>query len=346
MVEVASIVLAVIALITSTACAGITLWGAYLSDKRKNQRESQALIAKYGDPVLLAAQDLQSRLYNLTDWTVTSYLGSKKEENLLLYTAFVLGQYFAWTHILRLKTQFLRLKTDNANRRLTEMLTSIMAEFGTDKHGEDGSTFMLWRGDQMAIGQVMTVEYHGELCCMGYAEFRRKSAEDGLDVRLKDAVKGITFDRMATWPGGGRRSSSNAMPEVRRGSMQSLEVDPEQAPAFVKMGNGEFRRWFGPILKDIISLAEAKQAEANADDSSSDGSGNVIADQRLRRLQHRLIELIRELDPKGLRSEAKLLNRCHRATVCKCSECERRTGITGPERCGCKKCSPPPAQDV
>lgn len=56
---------------------------------------------------------------------------------------------------------------------------------------------MLWRGDPMAIWQVMTVQEGDELECMGYAEFRSRCADAGIlsGTSYDDARGGYTKTR-------------------------------------------------------------------------------------------------------------------------------------------------------
>ena len=164
MVDVASIVVAVISFVGALVAAGFTAWFTYFSDERKRLSESEKLIAKYRDPLLFACQDLQSRLYNITDQGISKFfdIGGEQRKNLLLYTAFLVGQYLSWTHILRLQAQFLRFSTDTQNKELTKVLSGISYEFSTDKYNRDGLVpLMLWRGQQMAIGELMTVKEDG-----------------------------------------------------------------------------------------------------------------------------------------------------------------------------------------
>jgi len=81
MVDVASIIVAVISLVGALVAAGFTAWFTYFSDERKRLSESEKLIAKYRDPLLLACQDLQSRLYNITDQGFSIFFRVGGEQN-------------------------------------------------------------------------------------------------------------------------------------------------------------------------------------------------------------------------------------------------------------------------
>jgi len=264
-----SIVIASISLAGSLVSVVLTSWLTYLTDQRKRRHESEQLVAKYRDPLLLAAHDLQSRLHNITDHNVTNYFAepSRQRENFLLYTAYVIGQYLCWTHILRRKLQFLRTSTNGATKDLDKALAAIVEEFSTDGHEKNGTPFMLWRGEQMAIGQRMMDSDGDELCAIGYAEFCKRCKESPGDPL--DSCS-ITLD----------------------------------------VPDGDFLIWFRPILQSIVEVAKAKLAR-----------DIPVPDQRLRRLQHLVVDLISVLDPQRLRSEASMVQLSTNASNCKCSSC-------------------------
>ena len=102
---------------------------------------------------MLAAYDLQSRLWGLVQQGLLRYIDDEEKKDLVyVYTAFLVGQYLSWTYILRRQAQFLRFSTDKTNKQLNQILNVITNEFSLDRRqGED--PFMLWRGQQMAIGR-------------------------------------------------------------------------------------------------------------------------------------------------------------------------------------------------
>lgn len=315
MVDVASIIVAVIALVGGVVAAGITAWFAYFSDERKRLSEAEKLIAKYRDPLLLAAQDLQSRLYNITDHGVTNYFrrGGGEKENLLLYTAFLVGQFFAWVHILRLQAQFLRFATDDKNKRLTKVLGAISFEFSTDEYDWDGMPWNLWRGQQMAIGELMTVG-DAELLCMGYAAFNQKWKEDGGMYGVAGGMGQITGTSLPVPEG--------AEPNVKDNDQVATAGEVKEGDEDGKDDwSGEFRPWFRPIIEGVTKIAIARTERHQK-----------VPDQRLRRLQHLVLDLIHLLDEKGLRSEAIYTSYCHRAVICKCAICHGKTA------CPCDRC--------
>jgi hypothetical protein len=56
---------------------------------------------------------------------------------LLLYTAFLVGQYFSWTFILRRQVQFMKFSTDDKNRKLAKTFQKIIVAFSLDDDPPD-----------------------------------------------------------------------------------------------------------------------------------------------------------------------------------------------------------------
>jgi hypothetical protein len=251
MVDIVSIIIAVVSLIGSLVAAGFTGWISFYIDQVKRRSEAKALIHKYRDPLMLAAYDLQSRLWGLVELNLLRYSEDESKKDLVyVYTAFLIGQYFSWTYILRRQAQFLRFSTDKTNNELNKVLDSITGAFSLDKHkGED--PFMLWRGQQMAIGESMTeAEEQGQLYCIGFAAFALKYNS-----------------------------------------------------------NPDFKRWFQPIESGVTLLVEANER------------GDVTANNRLRRVQHLLVDLVLLLDEERLSAAGNTRLKVNAANECKCTSC-------------------------
>lgn len=180
MVDIVSIIIAVVSFVGALAAAGIAGWVTIFSDKRKRLSQAEALLEKYSDPLLIAAHDLQSRLYNLADQNVSSWidLPGSKQINLIQYTSFLVGQFLSWTHIIRRESQFLRFATHKDNRRLTATLGAITDTLSTDKVEPAGFPFILWHSQQQALGEVMTVKEGDQHFSMGYSDFHDKWTGD------------------------------------------------------------------------------------------------------------------------------------------------------------------------
>ncbi|KAH8650638.1 hypothetical protein BGZ60DRAFT_421473 [Tricladium varicosporioides] len=222
MIDVVSIIIAVVSLVGSLVAAGFTGWISFYIDQVKRRSETKALLHKYRDPLTLAAYDLQSRIWGLVQLNLLRYIEEEDKKDLVyVYTAFLVGQYFSWTYILRRQAQFLRFSTDKTNKRLNQILDTITGEFALDTHeGDDLDPFMLWRGQQMAIGELMTlVEENGQLYCMGFAAFTHRYRDEPEFKRWFQPIeKGISVLVNA-------RTSGNPMATYRLRRLQHLLAD-------------------------------------------------------------------------------------------------------------------------
>jgi hypothetical protein len=287
MVDIASITVSVISLTTSLAVAIASGVLTIYSDERKDRQERERLLRKYHDPLLLAAQDLQARLYNLTENALITFLhGSQDHQDcLVIYTAFLFGQYLSWTYVLRQQAQFACFATEERGRTktLVVLLGRIQQCLNSDRWGEAEYPFLLWKGHQLAIGELMTVpstlaapDSAGGVC-MGFAEFTRK-------WKAHEAVEDA--ERAA------QRVSGDAVAE-------------EDAAVL----HNDFRAWFADIEQGIYELDRQRQR------------GESTGLNRIRRLQHLLLELIEVLDPAGGRVGAHESKRVGAAPSCACSPC-------------------------
>jgi hypothetical protein len=173
--------------------------------KRRHDREAHIaeLLSRYRDPLLGAAFDLQSRLYNIVRLDfLEDYFGSPDpgaREYARDSTLWLIGQYLGWTEILRREVQFLDLGEASANRRLQARLHHVTEAFATDDEALT-AVLRLFRGEQRAIGELMIApaDAHGRLTCLGYADFTAKVRDEPLRrwfARLEQDL-----ERIATMP--------------------------------------------------------------------------------------------------------------------------------------------------
>jgi hypothetical protein len=219
-----AIVTAAIGLAGGLLGALIALFGQFRLSSRQVRRDTETVLAKYREPLLGAAYELQGRLWNILDLDFLRKYCLAGDEAQRTYavenTLFVIAQYFGWSEILRSEIQFLSFSDSEQTRTVNACQSRIVQLFQSDEAAL-GRPFLLWRGEQRAIGELMIDTVSGQPRCIGYASFM------------------------------GRRESS-------------------------------FRSWFERLESDIAEISSG-------------------ANPRLLQLQHALIDLIRELDPQGLR---------------------------------------------
>lgn len=143
---------------------------------RRLQRDD--VMARYREPILRSAIDLQSRLYNIDQNRFLNiyYQATEAERSYALRsTLYVIAEYLGWVEILRREVQYLDLGELEANQRLAKLLETITTTLLTDGHP---ASLRLFRGEQRAIGEIMLVARPGsgqsQYECLGFAAFTEK----------------------------------------------------------------------------------------------------------------------------------------------------------------------------
>jgi hypothetical protein len=209
------LITAIIAAVVAVVGAIISIYGqartTRLEHQLAQQREKEsreatvaAIMAKYRDPLLRAAFDLQSRLFSTVQlgFLQIYYRRSPADrEYAVQNTLYVIAEYLGWVEILRREVQFLDLGDVEMNRRLVRLLDNITQAFLTD--GVD-LTLRLFRGEQRAIGEIMLATRSATGTdgtnheCIGFAAFTQRLNEPDFArwfAKLQDGI-----EKLATEP--------------------------------------------------------------------------------------------------------------------------------------------------
>src|SRR5215218_8330161 len=139
---------------------------------RTKQEQADELRARYRDPLIGAVFDLQSRLYNVVakDFLVRYCHGdgAGSREYAVENTLYVLAEYLGWVEIVRREIRFLDLGDELANGQWVTTLERVRETLARD---DIDPVLRVFRGDQRAIGEVMTVADGERMECRGYASF-------------------------------------------------------------------------------------------------------------------------------------------------------------------------------
>ena len=159
---------------------------------RERSDEVQVVMDRYRGPLLHAANDLQSRIYNLVEHsTIDIYFinqsgdGSEKQY-FIKNTAFLIAQYFAWTEIIRREIQFIEFNDFESTRRLAVLQAKLCSVW------QGGSRKLsIWAGEQRGIGELMIEKIDGKYQCIGYSSFLNIFGENnkGLLHELETRVR-------------------------------------------------------------------------------------------------------------------------------------------------------------
>ena len=152
----------------------VGLYGQARLASQARRREAEAVLAKYQEPLVHAAYELQSRLYNILKLKFLQKYYIDGDEGQRDYavrnTVYVVGQYFGWTEILRREIQFLSYSDSNKTRQVAMCQRAVVQKFLSDED-HFGRPFQIWRGEQRAIGELMIDPKATPIQCTGYAAF-------------------------------------------------------------------------------------------------------------------------------------------------------------------------------
>jgi hypothetical protein len=169
-----AIVVAIIALAGSIFSTVMSFYGQARARRLDAAERAEATLARYREPLVAAAFELQSRLFNILrqDFLQKYYVEGSDEqrEYAVKHTLYVVGQYFGWTEILRRQIEFLNFGEVEETREVSNRVLAIRDLFASDKSNL-GAPFMIWRGAQRAIGERMMTRDGDVLVCLGYAAF-------------------------------------------------------------------------------------------------------------------------------------------------------------------------------
>jgi hypothetical protein len=175
-----------VALIAATISAIAAIVSASLAAHSVSSTRNAAaddVAARFREPVLQAAFNLQSRFYNIVNLNFLQVFAgdsARDDEREYAYknTLYLLGQYFCWVEILRRESQFLDPRSRTRNREIARHLERVRDAFASSEEAE--TVLRIFRGNQRAIGEVMlepivyATPERPRWECIGYATFDRK----------------------------------------------------------------------------------------------------------------------------------------------------------------------------
>lgn len=189
-VSLISAAVALVSIYLSTSAARRTARLSFELDLAKSratkEQKVEEVMSRYREPLVRAAFDLQSRIYNIIRQKFLSRYGAKGREHEREYardnTLFLFAEYFGWVEILRRDVQFLDLGDVERNRLLVARLDSVSDTLASDRKISD-RTFRVFKGEQRALGELMSPtdpagKGEARTLCIGYAAFRSRLRDE------------------------------------------------------------------------------------------------------------------------------------------------------------------------
>lgn len=149
------IVVAIIGLLGSA----LSLFLSWRTERRTHKREVASLTAKYAQPLLVAAYDLQQRVFELVEYPISRQHLTTQEglDDLKIYTCYLLAQYLAFAHILRTKTAYLSFTENRKLKRLRTIMYMIDEEL--DRRREPSTWNVgVWPAARVLVSERMLVK--------------------------------------------------------------------------------------------------------------------------------------------------------------------------------------------
>jgi hypothetical protein len=155
---------------------------SYHLAQRSRLDRAEDLATRFREPLLQAAYNLQSRIYNIVkqDFLGRFYSAPEASEQERTYavnnTCFLFGQYLCWVEIIRRESQYVDPRSRETNRAIVEKLEHVRDCMAESVQHTDRA-LRLFRGEQRAVGELMVVPVPmptGDVPrweCMGYAAF-------------------------------------------------------------------------------------------------------------------------------------------------------------------------------
>ncbi|MFK0022858.1 hypothetical protein [Streptomyces sp. NPDC090798] len=146
--------------------------------ERARMLERQDVMSRVRDPLLWAAFDFQSRLYNIAaqGFLRVHFVQARDQQYAVRSTLYVLAEYLGWVEILRRRIFFLDLGNQESNRQIVRLFTRISNVLNDDAYPD--RHFRLFRSDQRAIGELVIRGDNDADSCIGYAEFCARLESD------------------------------------------------------------------------------------------------------------------------------------------------------------------------
>lgn len=182
-----SSVISILGAVISAAAALVAVVLNRRAAIRDRRLAADEVASRYRVPLLHAAFNLQSRLYNIGDQDFLGIFltnGSQSEAEYARFnTVYLIAQYLCWAEILRREAQLVAPLHRVRERDIMVAIEKIRFEMADSLSNPD-PVLRIFRGDQRAIGEVMLTTTNEPADrigprwdCIGYATFVQSLAD-------------------------------------------------------------------------------------------------------------------------------------------------------------------------
>ena len=186
---------------------------------RHEERASTAKIQldKYREPLLVAANELGDRIDNIRNKGFLAYIevAGHRSDAAVLSTLFRFAHYYARLEMLYTDMSAMRFERDEDTKAVAGLIAAIGQTLASDRF----PSFMIWRDEQRAIGELMCNDSSQKRKnCLGYSEFVQS-----YDERFKGWLGELADDLRA--PGAAQDPRLTALQDLLSQLVRKLDED-------------------------------------------------------------------------------------------------------------------------
>jgi hypothetical protein len=180
---------AVVTVLVTALGVFLGAWFSVRQARKDRLERAEDLATRFREPLLQAANNLQSRLYNIVRqdflgrFLTASEASEQERDYAIRNTCYLFGQYLAWLEVIRRESQYVDPRSSENNRRIVDRLEEVRDRMADSDRPED-RPLRLFRGEQRAVGELMLAPVAhpvGDVPrweCIGFADFVDRLAED------------------------------------------------------------------------------------------------------------------------------------------------------------------------
>lgn len=341
---ISSIIIAVIAALVSVLSLFFTYFVSRAAESRNAAAKLDRQLKKFSQPLLIAAFDLQARLYELLQYPITDKALNTDEgiEDLWKFTCYRLARYLAAAWVLRETTYFLSMQPPTEASWWDSLFATILNKNqGTRRVYRVKSTSWVRQSTETDRDQVeaqrdaeinvapVTVEIDTsaskirDLLYKIDDELDRRRDSEGQNYGVFPGARLLISERMIETP-----SPTAGEVSIKREEDEGEEMKVKNWDTFRREWDSHFKEPCGWFLEWLTVFVE--QRRAGILDPENNVGFHGRKDDHFRNLQHLLVDVVRYCDLRGLYNSAGAgeYRWCEpRAIACDCTRCRPNTYV-------------------
>lgn len=125
-------------------------------EERQGKKQLEDLTTRYSQPLLIAAYELEARLYELLEYPISKQHLESEEglDDIKIFTCYKFARFLAWTHILKSRTQYFSFTKDSKLKNIGGLIFRLDEEFDR-RRDKFGQNIGVWPGSRILVSERM-----------------------------------------------------------------------------------------------------------------------------------------------------------------------------------------------